>query len=216
MKEFNLDGIDLSSEGAAAEIMSRHNDNVSGLKLKNTDLIDREKAAKLTTDEMAIRLATQEEEQKVLLAEKDGTVAEYKASLVVRDEKIEAIQLEIKQADENRLIESAVNDFGLLVVTDDKMGRKGMIDTFRDGISVSEGKITSKDGSKSLEELTQSLVSDKANAKYIKAVVGSGVGSAGSKGGFNSVKLPKDMNGAERMEFKQNDPAGFKQAFNLT
>ena len=75
MKEFNLDGIDLSSEGAAAEILSRQADNIAGLKLKNTDLIAREASAK--SDFEASQLETEQEKHNAAkaLAEKDGSIA---------------------------------------------------------------------------------------------------------------------------------------------
>lgn len=37
----------------------------------------------------------------------------------------------------------------------------------------------------------------------------------GSNGGSAATKKPKDMTSTERIAFKQRDPAGFKQAFNL-
>ena len=212
--EFNLDGIDLTSDTAQADIIARVAAHVLGLKNKNIDLIDRERLAKENVETMTIQIATAEEDNKVALAEKDNDVTKYKLAVEERDEKIKTVQLEFKETNDKRLLESALNEFSI-GLADDPAGRMYMQSKFTGLVEVKDGVVVPKDVTTKLEDLKQSLVTDKANAKYIKANVGSGTGSVGSEGGFDSVKLPKDMTGSERLEFKQRDPVAFKQAFNL-
>lgn len=51
-------------------------------------------------------------------------------------------------------------------------------------------------------------------ASQMAAPQSSGPSGKGGQGGGGNKK-PQDMNSAERLEFKQRDPAGFKLAFNL-
>ena len=212
--EFNLEGIDLTSDTAEKDIIARVERHVLGLKNKRDDLIQRERLAKEKVESLTVEIATIEEDKKVALAEKDNDVAKYKLAVEERDDKIKAVQLEFTEANNKRLLEGAVNDFSTSLV-DDPAGRMYMQSLFKDSVEVKDGVVVSKDITKTVDDLKQSLISDKSNAGYIKAGVGSGVGSAGSDGGFDKVKLPKDMNAQERIDFKSKDPEGFKKAFNL-
>lgn len=153
--------------------------DIKGLKAKNSDLIEREKAQKEANEALAIEMATKEEDAKVALAEKDGTVEQYKNAVAERDAKLETVQREFKETESKRVLESAVNDFSS-VLADDPAGRMFMQKQFQDAVSVVDGVIKPIDPTKSIEDLKQSLVTDKSFAKYIKTDVGSGAGSVGS------------------------------------
>jgi hypothetical protein len=197
-----------------AKAQKDYDADILGLKNKNADLIKRESESKESVEKLTMEIATTEENNKVALAEKDNDVAKYKLAVEERDDKIKTVLLEFKETNDKRLLEGAVNDFSI-VLADDPAGRMYMQSQFNSLVEVKDGVVVPKDVTTKLEDLKQSLITDKLNAKYIKAKVGSGLGSQGSQGGFDSVKLPKDMNGQERLEFKQKDPSGFKQAFNL-
>jgi len=167
--------------------------SIQGLKNKNAELIEREKTQKLSNEELTLKLQTQEEDAKVALAEKDGTVEQYKAAVAERDEKINSIQFEFKEAENKRVLESSVNEFSA-VLADDPAGRMYMQKLFQDSVDVVDGAVKPKDPTRSLEDLTQSIVSDKANAKYIKANVGSGGNSQGSTSGGSATPVNKPFN----------------------
>lgn len=205
MKEFNLDGIDLSSEGAAAEIMSRHTDNITGLKNKNADLITRESDAKSNLDAYKIEAEKEKHEAAKALAEKNGSIEDYKIAL--QNEKDAMINLEatFQQEKDGRVLSDSVNDFST-ILSDDPAAKAYMQGQFSGLVEVKDGIVVPKDTTKTMEELKQSLVSDKANASYIKANVGSGAGSAGSNGGDGSAstfkgKAMKDMSMKEKVDY---------------
>ena len=201
----NFDNYELSDE-LRATLKKDYDADVLGLKNKNTDLIAREATAKESVEKMTLEIATTEENNKVALAEKDNDVAKYKLAVEERDDKIKTVQLEFKETNDKRLLESSVNDFSS-VLADDPAGRMYMQSQFSSLVEVKDGVVLPKDVTTKLEDLKQSLITDKANAKYIKANVGSGLGSVGSEHGFSSVKSLKDMTATEEAALANSDPA---------
>ena len=208
MKEFNLDGIDLSSDGAAAEIISRHAENVTGLKNKNAELITRDSDSKTNLETYKVEAEREKHEAAKALAEKNGNIEDYKIAL--QNEKDAMINLEatFQQEKEGRILGDALNEFSS-ALADDPAGKMYMQSLFNNSVEVKDGVVVSKDATKTMEDLKQSLVSDKANAKYIRADVGSGTGSAGSKGGDGSAntykgKSMKDMSMAEKVDYLES------------
>ena len=209
----NFDNYELSDE-LRATLKKDYDADVLGLKNKNTDLIAREATAKSDLEQSRVDAEQLKHDTAKELATEKGSVADFKLALDNEKEAMTLLKLSFQEEKDGRTLSDAVANFSIVLV-DDPAGRMYMQSLFSGAVEVKDGNLVSKDSSKSLEDLKQSLVSDKANAKYIKATVGSGADSRGSNGEFNTVKLPKDMNGQERIEFKQRDPAGFKQAFNL-
>ena len=200
--EFNLDGIDLTSETAKADILAAVAKHVLGLKGKQSDLLGRLSTVKQENEEMSIKIATADEDQKVAVAD---TVDKYKLAVQERDDKISSMQLSFQEEKDGRTLSDAVNDFSTGLV-DDPAGKMYMQSLFKNSVDIKEGVIVSKDTTKTIEELKLSLVTDKANAKYIKAEVGSGLGSQGSQGGFNTVKSLKEMTATEEAALANSDP----------
>lgn len=162
------------------KIKADYEADISGLKAKNSDLIEREKAAKLLADETALKSAKAEEDAKVALAEKEGDIGKYKAAVAERDEKLATITLEFKQKENERVADMAVNDFVNANISSDPAAKAYMESIFRKNIDVVDGVIKPKDITKSLEDLQKGLISDESYSNYIKADVGSGSGSQGS------------------------------------
>lgn len=73
--------------------------------------------------------------------------------------------------------------------------------------------VVSGDGVSSLDELTKLVAESERYAGYRAGSGASGGGSLGNNGAGGALKKPSEMTGAERLEFKQNDPEGFKRAF---
>tara|TARA_R110002050_G_scaffold293282_1_gene449684 strand:+ start:402 stop:1043 length:642 start_codon:yes stop_codon:yes gene_type:complete len=168
-------------EEVANKLKADYEADVLGLKNKNNELIDREKAAKDSVESMTLQIATAEENNKVAIAEKENDVAKYKLAIDERDDKLKAVQFEFAETNNKRLLESAVNDFSGSL-TDDPAGRMFMQSQFNNSVEVKDGVVVPKDITTNLKDLTHALVTDEANASYIKANVGRGAGSAGSDG----------------------------------
>jgi len=210
--------IDYDSYGLTDELKAKLKADVeadiNGLKAKNSDLIDREKAAKLLADETIVNATKAEEDAKVALAEKEGNIESYKLAVAQRDEKLETITLEFKQKENARAADMAVNEFVSANVSSDPAARAYMESIFRNNIDVVDGAIKPKDVTKSLEDLQKSLVSDEAYSKYIRVDVGSGSGSQGSTGVNGSAKSLSEMNETEQAAYANAHPEQYALAIN--
>lgn len=75
-----------------------------------------------------------------------------------------------------------------------------------------EGRATSLDEKAFIDELKKDVMF----MPLIKSdIVTDGGGQANGSSGGRATKKPSEMTSAERIQFKQRDPEGFKQAFNL-
>ena len=196
---------ELSDELRAA-LEKDYSDSVAGLKSKNSELIEREKKLKEANEGLTLEMSTKEEDAKVQLAEKEGTVEQYKNAVAERDEKIATIQREFKEAQNKSLIESAVSEFSA-GLANDPAGRMYMQKLFTDSVDVVDGQVKPKDITIDLDSLKKGLLSDEANAKYVAANVGSGTGSAGSSSSGSasaSKKAYSEMSKAEKLEYYES------------
>lgn len=202
----DFDKYELSDE-VKASIKADYEASIAGLKAKNADLIEREQKQRQANEELAVQMASKEEDAKVALAEKEGDIEKYKVAVAERDEVLAKTKREFQEVENGRLRDAALNDFSTSL-TDDPAGRMYMQSKFAESIDIIDGQVKPKDVTKSLDELKQALVSDKANASYVKAPVGSGTGSAGS-GGSGSASTPsnkpyKEMSKEEKIDYYEN------------
>lgn len=191
-----------------AQAQADYTADVNGLKAKNSDLIEREKVAKGELESSKLETEQYKHDQAKALAEKDGSIADYKLALDNEKEQMTLLKHGFQESENKRLLESSVNDFST-VLADDPAGRMYMQSQFNGMVEVKDGLVVPKDTTKTLEDLKQSLVTDKANAKYIRASVGSGAGSAGSEssGGAASTgsnKAFKDKSMAEKVAYLES------------
>ena len=174
------------SDELRATLIADYEADITGLKNKNSDLILSEKSTKEKLEQLTVEMATQEENAKVALAEKEGTVEQYKNAIAERDQRLETVTREFKETENKRVLEGTLNEFST-VLSNDPAGRMYMQKLFQDSLEVSDGVVKPKDATKSLEDVKRELVEDKANAQYIAANVGSGTGSAGSQSSGGSA-----------------------------
>ena len=178
-----------------------YDSEIAGLKNKNTELIEREKAQKTENVRLTLEQTTNEENAKVALAEKDGDIEKYKIAVAEREETLATAKREFQERDNSRLLGDAVNGFSDHL-SKDPAAREYMQNKFKSQIEIVDGVAKPKDVTLTMETLTQSFVTDKANASYIAADVGSGAGATGSNSN-NSVVTGKkysDMTLAEQVE----------------
>ena len=167
------------------KILALHEADILGLKNKNTDLIEREKAAKLELETEKLATVQSAEDQKVALAEATNDVAKYKLAVDERDTAMATLKVDIAEKNNEALMATAVDGFSS-GLTDDPAGRQYMQSLYKNGVHVVDGVLAPKDVTLDMDKFTSSLVSDKANSSYIKAVVGSGSDSVGSNGVINN------------------------------
>ena len=205
--------MDLSSFGLDEEtqskIMEAHNTSISGLKNKNADLIEREGRHKLALEEGLLKSAEDAENVKVALAEKEGSIEQYKIAVADKDEALSSLRHEFQQKENDRLISDEKSLFSKNI-SDDPAAQAYMVGKFGESVEVRDGKVQPKDVSMTMDSLVKGLVSDNAYASYIKAPVGSGSGSAGSNGG-SSLKSFADMTATEKAVLANTNPELYNQ-----
>ncbi len=192
--DFTSYGLD---EDMLKKIQADYEKDVEGLKNKNNELIEREKTAKSSLEEFQIKATEEAENAKVALAEKEGDIEKYKAAVSERDEALGSIKREFQEKENSRIVLENEVKFASNIV-DDPAAQTYMKGLFRDSVEVVEGQLRPKDVSLSLDQLTNNLVSDEANSRYIKANVGSGAGSAGSTGGGSASAGKADFSGSQQ------------------
>lgn len=196
---------ELSDELRAA-LEKEYSDSVAGLKGKNSDLIGRLDKQKQEYEASILEQTQAQEDIKVSLAEKEGDIEKYKAAVAEREEALAATKREFQEATNERIKTEALSEFSV-ALTDDPAGRMYMQKQFTDSIDIVDGEIKPKDVTKSLEDLKRSLVSDEVNARYIKANVGSGAGSAGSDGRGSAIpsgKQVSEMSKSEKLAYYES------------
>lgn len=195
-----------------AEHKQAIDDEVAGLKVTNQQLKDekRELADKIKTIDEEKRQAEEEK------AKRDGDYEKLERLMAERQqeqrEQYEKLVGDIRK----EKVGSALND----VVT--RLGAGGTRnEDLRDLLKTrfefdydnESGKVTvSGDGITSLEQLEKTIQESGRYDAYLAGNQASGGGSPGSQGGGAAGKKLSDMSEKERIEFKQRDPEGFRQA----
>ncbi|MBR9878676.1 MAG: hypothetical protein GYB17_04080 [Gammaproteobacteria bacterium] len=195
-----------------AEHKQAIDDEVAGLKVTNQQLKDekRELADKIKTIDEEKRQAEEEK------AKRDGDYEKLERLMAERQqeqrEQYEKLVGDIRK----EKVGSALND----VVT--RLGAGGTRnEDLRDLLKTrfefdydnESGKVTvSGDGITSLEQLEKTIQESGRYDAYLAGSQASGGGSPGSQGGGTAGKKLSDMSEKERIEFKQRDPEGFRQA----
>jgi len=194
-----------------AKVQAAHDADVKGLKAKNSDLIEQNKAIKADSEKAALEAAQIAEDAKVALAEKEGNIEQYKAAVAERDEKMKSIEQEFIEKDKARVLDMAVTQFISDKVDKDPAARKYMESVYRDQLDVVNGELVSKDVTKSVKEITQAIVQDDAHSKYIVSGVGSGAGAAGSNSTNGQAKSLSEMTATEESQFAKLNPEQYAQ-----
>lgn len=195
-----------------AEHKQAIDDEVAGLKVTNQQLKEekRELADKIKTIDEEKRQAEEEK------AKRDGDYEKLERLMAERQqeqrEQYEKLVGDIRK----EKVGSALND----VVT--RLGAGGTRnEDLRDLLKTrfefdydnESGKVTvSGDGITSLEQLEKTIQESGRYDAYLAGNQASGGGSPGSQGGGAAGKKLSDMSEKERIEFKQRDPEGFRQA----
>ncbi|WP_442486777.1 hypothetical protein [Halomonas litopenaei] len=195
-----------------AEHKQAIDDEVAGLRVTNQQLKEekRELADKIKTIDEEKRQAEEEK------AKRDGDYEKLERLMAERQqeqrEQYEKLVGDIRK----EKVGSALND----VVT--RLGAGGTRnEDLRDLLKTrfefdydnESGKVTvSGDGITSLEQLEKTIQESGRYDAYLAGNQASGGGSPGSQGGGTAGKKLSDMSEKERIEFKQRDPEGFRQA----
>lgn len=206
----NFDKYELPDE-VKAQIEKDYDIDVAGLKAKNSDLIERSSTLKAELEKVQLEVATKDEDAKVALAEKDGDIEKYKIAVAEKEERMKQVEQEFIEKDKARVLDMESTSFVASHVADDPAAKKYMESVFRDSVHVVDGELKPIDVTKTLEELTNSIVQDSAYSSYIKVNVGSGAGSAGSSSGEGKAKSLSDMTATEEAIFANTNPEQYAQ-----
>ena len=210
--------MDLSSYGLDEEnivkLAAAIQADVTGLKLKNSDLIEREGASKRALEEYQIGAEQIKIDNAKAVAEKENDVIKYKQAVADGEATLGDLVKKHQREKNDYLVSEQSNAFSK-VVADDPASQQYMTGLFNGSVEVVEGVVRPRDVTKNMEQLIEGIVSDDANKRYIKANVGSGSGSAGSAGG-SSTKLFSDMNLTEKSLLAKTNPEKYKQLSGAT
>lgn len=201
---------------------------VTGLKTSLDKLDSKMKAEKADRDAETQRLVDEARETALEEAKSKNNIDEV---LRIEREKLEdeknriTAQREeltgIKQQLADDKLKNTIDNLANHVVKEFQPAFKVVIKQFID-VSVDSREVTylNEDGSASSlnkDQFIKELADRTTFAPMMKGkptTTGGGLANGGMGGGAASKK-PNEMTSAERIEFKQRDPAGFKQAFNL-
>ena len=212
-----FDGLGLDDE-MLAKVQAAHDADVKGLKAKNSDLIEQNKTIKADSEKTALESAQAVEDAKLLLSEKEGDIASFKAQQEASKTAIETIKQEFAdkekaraEADQALKLDMSVKEFVLGTSVGDIGSNLALEKAYRDSIQVIDGEIVPVDATKNMKEITQAIVQDDAYAKYVKADVGSGASAAGSTSTSGQAKPLSQMTATEEAMFANSNPEQYAQ-----
>lgn len=195
----DLSGYGLDEETVkklSSDIAAHVESEVSGLKAKNNELIDREKSAKTKLEELEIKGEQDKHDAAKALADKEGNLEQYKAALAQEKEAMDSLKAEIQQRNNDALMLEQKTEFSKYI-TDDPAAQDFMARKFADSLEVVEGKVRPKDLTKSLDDLKSDFLTNDDFKKYVKADVGTGAGAAGSQGAGSAGAGKIDFGGSQ-------------------
>jgi hypothetical protein len=226
------EGLEITPELATKlPTLAEASDEVRGLVTTKNDLHQWKETNKPIIDAREVEIQTQKDQAAKDLSDREALAIEnkdYKAQLqiqaereTIRNAELATLQEGIKlsnertrsskQAEGEALIAGMFgNEYrGKLYARDFVKTEIGEDDSINTEYHIN-GKVF-----KTLDELKLEMVATPDLAKEMKAPNSNGANSGGDGSGNPATKKPKDMNTQERVEFKERDPSGFKQAFNL-
>jgi hypothetical protein len=200
--------------------LSEHEESVAGLKFTNSQLKSEKTAEQEKLNEVQAKLQAEEEAKRQAEEEAARKAGDY--------EKLNRL-MEERQGEEKQKYQQLLSDIGKEKTNgalNDLVTRHGAggeyNEDLRDLLKVrfefdydheTKAVKVSGDSVSSIEELEQKLKSDARYARYLAGSKASGGGSTGSTGAGASTKNPKDMNEAERLQLKRDNPEAFRKAF---
>tara|TARA_R110000803_G_scaffold181154_1_gene243545 strand:+ start:43 stop:690 length:648 start_codon:yes stop_codon:yes gene_type:complete len=199
------------SDEVRAEVTAAYDINVAGLKSKISGFIDSGKEMKDELEKVQLDFATAAQDAKIAKAESGDNVEAYKAALAEKDALIESTNLAFAAKDNARITDMAVNEFLSDNICVDPAKKMYMEKVYRDRIDVVDGAISSKDVTKDMAALKDSIIKNDAYKNYIKVEVGSGAGSAGSTTTHGQAKSLSQMTATEEAAFANSQPEQYAQ-----
>ena len=199
-----------------ADINKERDELEKGLKKNRDDLL--EEKDQIQRDKQA--LADIAEADRLAKAAAEGDTKTLQESYLQRESALQAQIDEMKNKNVSAKKEAVANSFVKEFGIDDPFSRESLADAYKKRIDIRDGNVVVLDPTGSLtaltvEDLNKEFISASKYANHIKGTGATGGGATGNKSGGAALKKPKDMNSTERIAFKQNDPHGFKKAFNL-
>jgi hypothetical protein len=209
--QLDLTGVEGLSDEAKAQIAELYNQTVvkelTPLKNKNDELIQREKDAKAKADEES-RLALEAQQATELeKATKEKDVASLLEVIERHKQETADLRASIAQQDKETAISKVTGSF-LERIIDDRAAKHLMKSDFVNRLDHRDGHVVvlNEQGAlsgMSVNELAQSMLNDPANKAYVRAEVGSGGSANGSAGRGTAA----NQNQMTRADFDRMQPA---------
>jgi hypothetical protein len=218
MMALDLTSIEGLTDEQAAAINALHDDDVSGLKAKRTELLQREKEAKTKADAAEQAKIEADEQAKINLAEQEKDFEGLKTALAEKDARIAEQDKANRDFADNQLLSASKAEF-MALVSDDPAAKHYMESKFNASTGVRDGQVVPVNAEggvtgQSLNELIASIQSDTANAAYMRSNAGSGGSAAGSSDTSGSSASFSDMTKTEQSVFLNKHPEKAAQLLN--
>jgi hypothetical protein len=199
-----------------ADLTKFFTDQEAGLKKNRDDLLaEKDERQKLVDDAVKAAAADKLETAKAK-GDIETVTASYEEKLLSQADELKQMREGVKASSINSVASKFIAEYG----AGDDLQIDAMSREFKARIDVRDGKTVVLDPNGSLtaqtvEDLQQEFITSKRYENCIKGTQARGGDAPGNSNNRVATKKPKDMTGAERKEFKDRDPAGFKKAFNL-
>tara|TARA_B100000678_G_scaffold289696_1_gene300830 strand:+ start:848 stop:1501 length:654 start_codon:yes stop_codon:yes gene_type:complete len=195
-----------------AEHQQAIDDEVAGLKVTNANLKDEKK-------ELADKLKAVDEEKRQAEEDKARADGDLEKLQRLMDEKADEQRRaydkligDIRKEKVGSALNNIVTELGAGGTRNEDL-RDLLKTRFEFDYDNESGQVTvAGDGIASLDQLKKAIQESGRYDAYLAGNQASGGGSPGSQGGGAAGKKLSDMSEKERIEFKQRDPEGFRQA----
>lgn len=192
-------------------------ESIKGLKKNNTELLDEKKEAQRVSNE-AIEQARREALAK---AQAEGDIktvsASYDTKVLELQDIIDGMKHTNIEATKSQLASDFMSAIGAM---GPQLGQDAMRSEYLKRIDIRDGKQVVLDPqgnltALSIEDLNQEFSVNSRYSDFIKGTQAAGGGANGSKSTGGASKSFKEMNEAEKIAFKRDDPVGFQNALKL-
>lgn len=184
---------------------------VTGLKDKNSDLVERNRTSKEGLEAANLQRVTDAEDAKVKIAEASGNIDQYKQAMTDKTKALEDMTAKNMELTNKGLKDAELAKF-MPSISDDPAHREFMQNKFSGAFSIQNGVATPNDVSLTMAQMGDNFLKDPAHASYVKADVGSGGNTVTAPNGTGTAKPFKDMSWTEKSAMANENEAAYKAA----
>lgn len=186
-------------------------DAIEALKRKNQELLGEKKSASQKARELEEQKTAAERER----LEQEGKHKELSEKYKAESERYQSELSELRRSIATEKLSSKAAEIASECASDTR-NAKLLSKFLKDELDYVDGQVVARNHA-SIEDLIKSMEQSGDYASLWKGKGSTGGGATGQKGGSAApTKKLSEMNQAERLRFKDEDPVGFAQAVNAT